>query len=104
MPQGKMKVNAKMPVGAKVKNRISKPKDIQKRNRPAKAKKTEGNMLRSDITKAINEANETTVREKAVFDGKMMHVLPTDDVLPADKPGTSGNKKGSTQKKGNKSK
>jgi hypothetical protein len=40
-------------------------------------------LIGAEITKAINEANETTVREKAVVDGKVLHVLPSKDVLPA---------------------
>lgn len=32
MPQGKMKVKAKLPTGAKGKKAISKPKDIQKKS------------------------------------------------------------------------
>ena len=54
-------------------------------DRPAQRRKAT-NEVREAITKAINEANETTVREKAVFEGKTLHVLPSDDVQPPEKP------------------
>jgi len=33
MPQGRMKVKAKLPAGAKPKKSISKPKDVQKKSK-----------------------------------------------------------------------
>ncbi|OXA58856.1 uncharacterized protein LOC110846415 [Folsomia candida] len=106
MPQGKLKVKAKIPVGAKVKQRtIAKAKDVQKRNRPAQRKKA-ANAVGAAITRAINENNETTVREKAVVDGKTLHILPSDDVLPAEKAGlgSAGGAKPSTSSKKNQKK
>jgi len=101
-------VKAKIPVGAKVKQRtIAKAKDIQKKNRPAQRKKA-SNLVGSAITKAINENNETNVREKAVVDGKTLHILPSDDVMPAEKAGLGsaggkGLKVGKPKNKKNKS-
>ncbi|CAL8096267.1 unnamed protein product [Orchesella dallaii] len=88
MPQGKMKVKAKMPHGAKIKNKaISKPKDIQKKNRPAQQKR---DLLNAAVTKAINDSNESTFKHKATVEGKPFRVIPTDDIV---KQGTSSKKK-----------
>jgi len=98
MPQGKLKVKANIPVGAKVKQRtISKAKDLQKKNRPALPRKDQ-HQLRDSITKAINETNETTAREKAVMDGKTLRVLPSDDVIPAASSSSSAKSKGGPKK------
>jgi len=81
MPQGKMKVKAKMPQGAKIKNKaISKPKDIQKKNRPAQPKK---DLLTAAVTKAINDSNEAVFKQKAAVEGgKQFRVIPSDDIQP----------------------
>ncbi|ODM90363.1 hypothetical protein Ocin01_16318 [Orchesella cincta] len=78
MPQGKMKVKAKLPHGAKVKGKgISKAKDIQKKNRPAQQKR---DLLNAAVTKAINDSNESTFKQKATVEGKHFTVIPDDIV------------------------
>jgi len=68
-------------------------------DRPALPKKT-ANLVGAAITKAINESNETTVREKAVVDGKTLHVLPTKDVLPAAEASKAGQSAAAAYSKG----
>jgi hypothetical protein len=89
-----MKVKAKMPQGAKIKNKaISKPKDVQKKNRPSQPKK---DLLTAAVTKAINDGNEATFKQKATVEGKPFRIIPTDDTQP----GTSAVKKDSKLDKG----
>lgn len=44
-------------------------------DRPA-LPKHDGNPLRTEITKSINEANENSVKERATLDGKSFRVIP----------------------------
>lgn len=48
-------------------------------DRPAQQKK---DLLKAAVTKAINESNETTFKQKATVEGKKFHVIPTDDIKP----------------------
>jgi len=78
-----MKVKAKMPHGAKIKNKaISKPKDVQKKNRPSQPKK---DLMTAAVTKAINDSNEATFKKKATVEGKTFTIVPDADT----KAGTS---------------
>lgn len=61
-------------------------------DRPAQPKKA-SNVVREAITKAINESNETSAREKAVLDGKKLRVLPSEDVLPSEQHSGGGARK-----------
>ncbi|XP_057322319.1 uncharacterized protein LOC130665761 [Microplitis mediator] len=75
MAQGKMKIKTKLPDSAKAKQgKNKKGPAIQRRgNAPIKAKKAkivEAHKLKQMITKTVNKAAETELRERAL-DGKM---------------------------------
>lgn len=38
--------------------------------------------MKAAVTKAINESNETTFKQKATVEGKPFKVIPTDDIQP----------------------
>ncbi|XP_067010801.1 uncharacterized protein [Anabrus simplex] len=75
MPQGKLKVKAKVPVTPKAKKKPAKAKGpavSKRRGRPMKAKKggaQESLKLKKAVTKTINESMENELRAKAL-DGK----------------------------------
>ncbi|KAH0561725.1 uncharacterized protein LOC123264967 [Cotesia glomerata] len=74
MAQGKMKVKTKLPDNAKAKQGNKKKPAVQRRgNAPIKAKKAkllEAHKLKQMITKTVNKAAESELRERAL-DGKM---------------------------------
>ncbi|CAD6206865.1 GSCOCG00010110001-RA-CDS [Cotesia congregata] len=81
MAQGKMKVKTKLPDNAKAKQaKNKKGPAVQRRgNAPIKAKKAkllEAHKLKQMITKTVNKAAESELRERAL-DGKMSLVKKT---------------------------